>query len=1158
VDLSDFDVNAALAAGSALRFNSVFRGLRLCARLDGRPDSACEELRGKLRGLALMLRHNVALLELEVEVTLGKDATLERRNSVLASVDSVVEALAGNPGLVLPYICLAPLSSTGIRDLARVVAAMPFNTLQQLRLSDCANADHASCRELLEALQKHSRSLTQLDLPGLGLMPVASSCHLSTFVEDPLGPYWQTTLAGLVAVQDVNLRCATDGAVAAAAAPPAVVNIDLSGTVFRGPRGLMALTQHLRGRAAAGSPVRVVRMRGCLGSLQDVLEGAAATGVTLDFSEDPQDRTVSTDQHEEVAALALSSTFPVSGLRLTAAGIGERGVIAALEASKLSPELKTLELSRNVFSGKDLEFFFNRPEDQRVSPYSKIKNNYTVHQQGYLDRGILLESWVERFMATDADAFRAFVRVPQNFIQWFRCDSLYSPSQSSSQGFPAPNVEAVSGEAASKKVLEVLIDSDCALTSLGIAGGGRMATSRDPRDARLGSALLKPLLFGLGLNTSLTSLDISGNWVGPGIGAMLGAALRRNRTLTALNWDRNGITMHDLKAFRGCLYGNKKLRDVPCLDSDLDNLLQEMGLEIGNGEDKKDVKRKINTFWKEKTKLQDLAMTVQQCIVDNKQAAAVKALELNIKRTLQQAAKATAGANKAELKEAAVIAASKDKVWVARRDAYTAWKEHAAKAAARGVDSAWFHTFAVYWGKYHLSPKVAADLWAAVPVALQPEFVSTKEKVDRLLARELRVQEQVAILRKTALELRAAAQASTAKADFLQKTVLPELKLEKIDIRNELEALPDVGWSWIPLAPTCDADGVPIAMPVTGDKNVSLSPEGSECAAPPTAPAVTAPILQEAASQAAHGILYGHTATTDTRTKKVVKQQAKMYKRNKKNAQKSANKKTTTDNNVFEELFDLFYDEEHELSLVNVSHQVTDTDTADADSAEEEAAAAAEAEEEDAAAVEAGDDDAYGTASEAGDDLITDDSEAVAMYGSAGPRDLPGSRQPPSGSPGALRSKGRCLEAFEELAQRTHHLAHKDATAVRTPSDDGAAIRTPFDASTAIKTPFDVKQWFDRKWARVMQDVEARVHGVTKPLPMRVAPYGGLCAAVRPSSEEITLVTQCSVDRFARLQARRPTADHPRKRDEERVQSASVLSSANLTVEPRFWPADDG
>eukprot|EP00854_Cymbomonas_tetramitiformis_P033956 gene33956-43899_t len=244
------------------------------------------------------------------------------------------------------------------------------------------------------------------------------------------------------------------------------------------------------------------------------------------------------------------------------------------EASANGMVQETLELSRNVFSGKDLEFFFNRPEDQRVSPYSKIKNNYTVHQQGYLDRGILLESWVERFMATDADAFRAFVRVPQNFIQWFRCDSLYSPSQSSSQGFPAPNVEAVSGEAASKKVLEVLIDSDCALTSLGIAGGGRMATSRDPRDARLGSALLKPLLFGLGLNTSLTSLDISGNWVGPGIGAMLGAALRRNRTLTALNWDRNGITMHDLKAFRGCLYGNKKLRDVPCLDSDLDNLLQ--------------------------------------------------------------------------------------------------------------------------------------------------------------------------------------------------------------------------------------------------------------------------------------------------------------------------------------------------------------------------------------------------------------------------------------------------------------------------------------------------------------------------------------------------------------------------------------------------------
>lgn len=41
--------------------------------------------------------------------------------------------------------------------------------------------------------------------------------------------------------------------------------------------------------------------------------------------------------------------------------------------------------------------------------------------------------------------------------------------------------------------------------------------------------------------------------------AALGAALRQNRSITTLSYDRNSIELEGFKAVRGCLYGNKKL-----------------------------------------------------------------------------------------------------------------------------------------------------------------------------------------------------------------------------------------------------------------------------------------------------------------------------------------------------------------------------------------------------------------------------------------------------------------------------------------------------------------------------------------------------------------------------------------------------------------------
>lgn len=72
-----------------------------------------------------------------------------------------------------------------------------------------------------------------------------------------------------------------------------------------------------------------------------------------------------------------------------------------------------------------------------------------------------------------------------------------------------------------------------------------------------------PLSLGLHFQCTLTSLDVSNNGFGDAGCVALAKALRKNRTLTALNFDGNGIQLEGLKAIKGCLIGNQKLLDVP-------------------------------------------------------------------------------------------------------------------------------------------------------------------------------------------------------------------------------------------------------------------------------------------------------------------------------------------------------------------------------------------------------------------------------------------------------------------------------------------------------------------------------------------------------------------------------------------------------------------
>jgi hypothetical protein len=86
----------------------------------------------------------------------------------------------------------------------------------------------------------------------------------------------------------------------------------------------------------------------------------------------------------------------------------------------------------------------------------------------------------------------------------------------------------------------------------------------------------------LPFNSALTFLDITGNEIGDQGITALGNALRKNRSLVGVHLgkpeisqkfhylDDNLVTPLGWQGFRGCLYGNTKLVDVPFPQNDFD------------------------------------------------------------------------------------------------------------------------------------------------------------------------------------------------------------------------------------------------------------------------------------------------------------------------------------------------------------------------------------------------------------------------------------------------------------------------------------------------------------------------------------------------------------------------------------------------------------
>jgi hypothetical protein len=96
----------------------------------------------------------------------------------------------------------------------------------------------------------------------------------------------------------------------------------------------------------------------------------------------------------------------------------------------------------------------------------------------------------------------------------------------------------------------------------------------------VGMGPIMAVFFRFGLEDQgcrLTKLNVSGNQFGDDGAVALGIALRKNRTLTSLRFDQNNTGIAGFKAFRGALYGNKKLHDCSMPDDDIRAALEGLG-----------------------------------------------------------------------------------------------------------------------------------------------------------------------------------------------------------------------------------------------------------------------------------------------------------------------------------------------------------------------------------------------------------------------------------------------------------------------------------------------------------------------------------------------------------------------------------------------------
>lgn len=79
---------------------------------------------------------------------------------------------------------------------------------------------------------------------------------------------------------------------------------------------------------------------------------------------------------------------------------------------------------------------------------------------------------------------------------------------------------------------------------------------------------------------TLTELDVSGNHGGDTVAKALALAIRHNRSLKVLEWDRNDITYVGVKAFQKSLKLNRKLYGVNLPKSDMEKQMAGLAEQL--------------------------------------------------------------------------------------------------------------------------------------------------------------------------------------------------------------------------------------------------------------------------------------------------------------------------------------------------------------------------------------------------------------------------------------------------------------------------------------------------------------------------------------------------------------------------------------------------
>jgi hypothetical protein len=322
-------------------------------------------------------------------------------------------------------------------------------------------------------------------------------------------------------------------------------------------------------------------------------------------------------------------------------------------------------------------------------------------------------------------------------------------------------------ESASK--LTGMLVHNTALTHLGLAGA--------PLEGRcFGPLLSMPLHLGLSVNGGLQKLDISGNLMMDSGAIHLGSALRRNRSLTWLRWDDNYVGLQGLKAFRGCLYGNKKLTDAPFCDRDMSKLLESFASmykaslvqerQARNGiagayagrrgmphqghlaqamATLKEAKSSQAKARVAKDQARKLAAAIQAALIRNRQVSDIKSGAKNARTHAKLAVAGEKSGDKLDSKAQLVIKNAETKVWTVRHEAMLKWRSKVAKVAKRdkALDLGWWPIFNAQWGRNFLSLAAMRALWDKVPEAQRPLFQDTHAKSQSSLQAEVKVLEKV-------------------------------------------------------------------------------------------------------------------------------------------------------------------------------------------------------------------------------------------------------------------------------------------------------------------------------------------------------------------------------------------------------------------------------